>query len=318
MAQISVIIPAYNSEKTILETIQSVQAQTFSDWEIIIIDDGSTDKTIGVVNTIQDSRIQVFSYPNAGVAAARNQGLAHATGNYIAFLDADDLWAPEKLELQLQALQESPQAGLAYSWIYYMDAAGVKLCEPDKKILAQGNVYSELLIENFIVNASNPLIKREVIEAVGLFDSELKSAEDWEYWLRIAKNWDFAVIPKPQVYYRQTSGSLSSKIDVMENTSLIVIDRIFQSVPVQMQYLKKQSLANFYRYLANQCLSRVGGVEGAKKAVKALWKSIYYYPPIILESLSRKSWTRTLFIKALAIQILSPNLALYLIDVLKK
>lgn len=104
MPTISVIVPAYNAENTILETIGSVQQQTFSDFELIVINDGSNDRTLELLNSLTDSRLKIFSYENAGVGVARNRGISHATGKFIAFLDADDLWTPDKLELQLATL----------------------------------------------------------------------------------------------------------------------------------------------------------------------------------------------------------------------
>jgi len=121
MPVISVIIPAYNAEKTILETIQSLQKQTFTDFEIIVINDGSTDGTVELLNAIEDSRVKVFSYENGGLPVARNRGIDRATGEYITFVDADDLWTPDKLELQLTALRQHPEAGIAYSWTAFIN-----------------------------------------------------------------------------------------------------------------------------------------------------------------------------------------------------
>ena len=125
MPTISVIIPIYNAEATILETIESIQQQTFFDWEIVAIDDGSTDGTLELLYSIKDERIKIFSYENSGVAVARNRGIANASGEYIAFLDADDLWTPTKLKSQLAALQNNPKAGVAYSWTYDLYEEGL-------------------------------------------------------------------------------------------------------------------------------------------------------------------------------------------------
>lgn len=124
MPTISVIVPAYNAEKTILKTIESVLKQTFTDFELIIINDGSNDSTLNIVNSINDDRIKVFSYANSGVCVSRNRGIEQAQGEYISFLDADDLWTTDKLELQLKALQENPQTAIAYSWTDYIDENG--------------------------------------------------------------------------------------------------------------------------------------------------------------------------------------------------
>ena len=116
MSTISVVIPAYNAAKTISETIDSVRRQTFTDFELIVINDGSSDHTAELVNAVADDRLQLFSYENGGLPVARNRGIDRASGEFIAFLDADDLWTPDKLELQLEALQKHPEAGVAYSW----------------------------------------------------------------------------------------------------------------------------------------------------------------------------------------------------------
>ncbi len=118
---ISVRIPVFNGEKTIKETIDSILNQFFQNIELIIIDDGSKDKTLEIIKNISDSRIKVFSYPNAGLSASRNRGISLAKGELISFIDADDLWTPDKLQAQWQALQENPQAAVAYSWTDYID-----------------------------------------------------------------------------------------------------------------------------------------------------------------------------------------------------
>src|SRR4028119_270042 len=132
MPTISVIVSAYNAEQTILETITSVLNQTFSNFELLVINDGSTDRTLELLSTVKDPRLKIFSYPNGGVSVARNRGITQASGEFIAVLDADDLWTVDKLELQLAALQEHPEAGLAYSWAYYMDeqAKSIQPSEP--------------------------------------------------------------------------------------------------------------------------------------------------------------------------------------------
>jgi glycosyltransferase involved in cell wall biosynthesis len=312
MPIISVIVPAYNAEQTILETITSVQQQTFSDFELIVINDGSTDRTLELLSTVKDHRLKIFSYPNGGVPVARNRGIFQATGDFIAFLDADDLWTPDKLELQLAALQQHPDAGVVYSWAYYMDEKGESF-NADNPIFFAGNVYAQLLVNDFIVSGSNCLIRKQAIESVGEFDPALSCAEDWDYWLRLAAHWPFCVVPKPQIFYRISSNSASSKVEVMEKCNLIVIDRGFQSAPPELQFLKNQSLANTYRYSAHLYLMRVSSADAAKQAVKNLWMAILLYPPIL-----REIWTRNLLIKALLIQLVSPKVSRPLIQFISK
>ena len=312
MPTISVVIPAYNVERTILETIESVQQQTFSDFELIVINDGSTDRALELVSTVKDPRLKIFSYSNGGLPTARNRGISRATGEFITFLDADDLWTPDKLELQLAALQQRPEAGVAYSWTHYMDEKGESF-HGGKPVFYEGNVYAKLLMGNFLESGSNPLIRRQAIESVGEFDPTLKSCEDWEYWLRLAANWPFAVVPKAQILYRQTSGAMSSKIEVMEKYNLIVIERAFQAAPQDLQVLKNQSVANLYQFLAHLCLTRVPNAKGAKQASQKLQKAIRMYPRLLLDKK-----TQVLVLKLLLIRLLSPKVASYLLQLVTK
>jgi glycosyltransferase involved in cell wall biosynthesis len=121
MPSISVVVPSYNAEHTILQTVESVQKQTLSNIEIIIINDGSTDRTLELLQSITDQRLKIFSYKNGGLPVARNRGISHAKGEFISFIDADDLWRPDKLELQLTALQQHPEAGscLQLDFLFY-------------------------------------------------------------------------------------------------------------------------------------------------------------------------------------------------------
>src|SRR5919199_14579 len=155
MPLISVIIPVFNGEKTIQKTIESVLTQTVTDFELLVINDGSQDGTLEIVERIQDVRIKVFSYPNAGPSTSRNRGISHATSEYISFIDADDLWTPDKLEAQLKALQENPKAAVAYSWTDYIDESS-QLLKRGGYMTVNGDVYPQLLLIDFIANGSNP------------------------------------------------------------------------------------------------------------------------------------------------------------------
>jgi glycosyltransferase involved in cell wall biosynthesis len=308
MPTISVIVPAYNSQNTILETIASIQKQTFTDFELIVIDDGSSDRTLELIQTVRDPRIQVASYENGGVSVARNRGISLSTGEYITFIDADDLWTPDKLELQLKALQQHPAAGVAYSWTCFMDRQG-KFFHDDRPIYFEGNVYAELLKTNFLLSGSNPLIRRTALADVGEFDSTLTHAEEWDLYLRLAAKYNFVVVPKTQIFYRQTAGSASAKIEVMEKDAIRVIDRAFQLAPAQLQFLKNQSLAHLYRYLAHLYLTKIPGATAAGVAWHKLQMAIQLQPRILI---NRK--VQTLLVKLLLIQLLSPKLANYLLQ----
>ncbi|WP_414620605.1 glycosyltransferase family 2 protein [Calothrix sp. CCY 0018] len=303
MPKISVIVPAYNSQNTISETITSVLQQSFSDFELIVINDGSTDRTLELLETVQDKRLKIYSYPNGGLPAARNRGIVRATGEFLSFIDADDLWTSDKLELQLQALQKNPQAGVAYSWTICMGNNGNSF-HPGVSESFQGNVYPNLLVGNFIASGSNVLIRKQAIESVGYFDESLKSCEDWDYWLRLAPKWDFVVVPKPQIIYRLSSGAMSSKLDVMEKYQTLVLERAFESAPLELQYLNNRGFAYIYLFMTRLYLSRATDEKVVKQATQKLWKAIRFSPKILLSKEGQ-----LLLVKLLILQILTPKIA---------
>ncbi len=287
MSIISVIIPVYNGENTIQETIQSVLNQTFDDFELIVIDDGSTDSTLKVIQSIPDSRIRVFSYPNAGLATSRNRGLEKATGEYIAFLDADDLWTPDKLEAQLKALQENPKAAVAYSWTDMIDESG-QFLRPDSRASFTGNVYEKILLTCFLSNGSNPLIRKQALTEVGDFNESLTSAEDWEMWIRLAARYEFVAIPVPQILYRQLFSSMSFKILKQETGILEVINGAFSEVYESLQYLKSRSLANAYKFLTFKVLEAPVIQQTGIIAAQFFWRAIQYDPQLLKAKVTGK------------------------------
>jgi len=312
MPLISVIVPAYNAEKTILETIESVRHQTFSDFELIVINDGSTDRTLELLDTIKDDRLKIFSYENGGNSVARNRGITHSVGEYISFIDADDLWTPEKLEMQLDALQRHPKAGVAYSWTVLIDEEGEFLFAQDP-LYFEGNVYPNLLVDCFIASGSNILINRQTVESVGIFDTNLIIAADWEYYMRLASKWPFAVVPKYQVLYRLSSCSLVSAVENTEKHIFIVVDKAFEAAPPSLQHLKKECLEKVRLHLAFLYLSRSPDRNRIKRAGKMLRKSIRLHPRTLL---SRK--TQLHIFAWLLLQFLPPKVAQRMIRFLLK
>jgi glycosyltransferase involved in cell wall biosynthesis len=275
MPLISVVIPVYNGEKTIKETIESVLNQTFSDFELIVINDGSQDSTLEIVSGIQDPRLKVFSFTNAGLSASRNRGVSQATGEYISFLDADDLWTPDKLESQLKALQANPQAAVAYSWTDYIDESN-QFLRQGGRITVNGNIYANLLMTDLLENGSNPLICKQTLAEVGGFDESLKAAEDWDMWLRIAARYHFVVVPSPQILYRQSSQSMSSNVSKQEAECLKVLERAYKQAPESLQHLKKRSLANLYKYLTFKALEGTPEPRRSLVAARLLWHAVSY------------------------------------------
>ena len=257
---VSVIVAARDAGSTLADTLESVRRQTVTDLEVIVIDDGSTDDTVARVARVTDPRITLASFPGAGISTARNRGIARARGAYLSFLDADDLWTPDKLERQLEALRRRADAGVAYSWTCEIDSAGRPL-GPQPPVRHEGDVYAQMLLAFFLGSGSNALLRRAVIETVGQFDPGLQGVEDWEYFLRVAARWPFVVVPRYQILCRQTPHSLSSHAEMMREQSLRVAERAFAAAPAHLQGLKPRTLANVHRYVARLALTREAGAE---------------------------------------------------------
>ena len=223
---VSVIIPTYNRAHLIGKAIKSVLNQTYQDFEIIVVDDGSTDNTGEIVKSFDNFKIRYISNSNnRGASAARNTGIRASQGEYIALLDSDDEWLPEKLDKQIKVLQnKSPEVGVAYSDVLYIDKNGKnmnrKLSNPGK----EGYIYEDLLGENYVGTPSALLIKKECFNRVGLFDDLLNAQDDWDMWIRIAKYYRFAFIKVPLVKYRLHSNRISENLElkiITENKILV-------------------------------------------------------------------------------------------------
>ncbi|MBO0349486.1 glycosyltransferase [Phormidium pseudopriestleyi FRX01] len=300
MAVISVIIPAYNAENTIKDTINSVLQQTFSDLELIVINDGSTDTTLEIISHSPDPRIQVFSYPNSGASTSRNRGFAQASGEYIAFLDADDLWTPDKLEAQLTALKTHPQADIAYSWSDCIDESS-RFLRRGGHITINGDGLPKLLMMDILENGSNPLIRRQALIEVGGFDESLPAGQDWDFYLRLAVKHSFVTVPRSQVLYRISANSLSANVFKLETGCLRVLDRAYRQAPESLQHLKPYSLGNLYKYLTFKAL------EGNPKRLKAIaalrfLSQAIRYDPVLL----RKKVIFKVLFKVFVIALLPP------------
>ncbi|AFY54587.1 putative glycosyltransferase [Rivularia sp. PCC 7116] len=279
---ISVIIPVYNGEKTIRETIESVLHQTYTNLELIVINDGSRDLTLNVISSIKDSRLKIFSYQNAGVCMSRNRGIERAQGQFISFLNADDTWTPDKLEAQLKALEANPQASVAYSWVDYIDEYG-EFIRHGNHIAINGDAYEQLLIQNVLENGSNPLIRRQALINTGIFNESFTLAEDWDMWLRLAKRYDFVTVPLPQVLHRASSCSVSTNILKMETACLKFIEQAYKYAPKSLQNLKRKSLASLYHYLTFKSLESPSGQKNGAIAIKFLANVIWNDLSVIIQ-----------------------------------
>ncbi|BAZ68339.1 MAG: glycosyltransferase family 2 protein [Pelatocladus maniniholoensis HA4357-MV3] len=256
---VSVIIPAYNAEAFISQTLNSVLSQTYKNIEVLVADDGSQDRTPEIVKSIaqKDQRVTLLQQSNQGVAAARNLAIENSRGEYIAPIDADDIWYPLKLERQMQCmLQAQPFVGLVYCWSAWIDEQGSIIGEYrdygfDK---LEGNIYPALVYHNFIGHASSPLIRRTCLEKVGKYNCKLKEnkaqgCEDWDLYLRIAENYQFRLVPEFLVGYRQLTTSMSGSAISMARSYELVLTNSQQQHPEVSSSLYQWSKGHFYNYL---------------------------------------------------------------------
>lgn len=211
---ISVVIPTYNRAYCIENAIQSVLAQTYSDIEVIVIDDASNDATRRVIEKIADSRVRYYlREENCGAAAARNLGVSYAHGSYIAFHDSDDSWLPDKLKKQMQLYEKNSAYGLVYGRYTMKLDSGNEIVVPDgtEPDDFSGNIFARLLVKNTI-GAPTILMRKEVFEKVGGFDEDMRCLEDWDFVLKVSKSYEIGFLPEVVMQASTTQGGLSSDV----------------------------------------------------------------------------------------------------------
>lgn len=221
---VSVIIPVYNGEKYLKESLESVLNQTYEYIEILVIDDGSTDRSIEIAKSLNDE-IRVIIQKNRGPAAARNNGAKCATGRWLAFLDADDTWEPEKLEKQVNACKK-------FKWSYtntqFNGGQNNGRLDSDFTKKYEGDILEHIITGNFI-STSSVMVDKECFITAGGFDEGLKSIQDWELWSRIAIENPINYIPEALVNYRVHSNSTSRKTRNTLPNHIRVIEKIFSN-----------------------------------------------------------------------------------------
>jgi glycosyltransferase involved in cell wall biosynthesis len=256
---VSVIIPVYNAELFIEETLKSVLAQTYPAIEVLVVDDGSQDQTSEIVEQIgkKDDRVQLLKQKNAGVAAARNLAIEKSKGEYIAPIDADDIWYPENIEKQVQCMLEGgEEVGVVYSWTVEIDEKGF-LTGRFRSFAIEGEVYKTLVCHNFLGNASASMIRRSALEKVGVYNSSYreKSAqgcEDWDLYLRLAEHYQFRVVPEFLIGYRKVYSSMSSNYMAMAKSHALMLEAVKQQHQEIPDFLHRLSTSTFLMYLAHQ------------------------------------------------------------------
>jgi glycosyltransferase involved in cell wall biosynthesis len=247
MPKVSIVIPAYNAMVYLPKTIDSVLKQTFTDFEVLIINNSSSDNIVEWVSQIEDSRITLITQENQGATNSRNTGILRAKGEYIAFLDADDLWEKTKLEKQVSCLDKNPAAGLVYTWTQLIDATG-NLLKFSVMHQEKGSIWEKIVIQDVVGSGSCVMVRAACFQHVGLFDGDVGIADDFDMWIRIAAVYEFAVVKEFLVFYRQHQNNASKNRQKIIKAHSQIIEKSFKNVSTDLFYLRNRAYANLYRY----------------------------------------------------------------------
>lgn len=286
MPRATIVVPAYNCARTLAETLSSLLAQTFKDFEIVVVDDGSSDTTAAIAASFQsDPRVRLVRQRNRGLAGARNSGIAAAAGELIGFCDADDLWEPWKLQAHVRHLDATPHVGISYAGSALIDDTGTLLKQAQRPRLT-GIDAAHILKRNPIGNGSAAVIRRAVLDAIAYrpafeaardwyFDETFRQSEDIECWMRIAltTNWQFEGVPGLLTRYRISAGGLSAATDRQLAAWESMITKLTPLDPAMMTRLTPVARAYQLRYLSRRAVSDCDGDRAWRLIVRALGQS---------------------------------------------
>jgi len=303
MPYISVIIPVYNQAHYIRDAVKSVATQTYTDWELVVVDDGSTDNSPSVLSELASSvpRTSVIRQENQGRAAARNTGLEAAAGSLIVFLDADDQLYPHKLERQVTFLQEHPDVGVVYSDVMLCDETGQELVRHSLANMPHhpsGRIVESLFLRNSIPIHS-AMVRRTCIEQAGVFDENLpQGTEDWDFWIRLACHCRFQYQAEALGLYRVHGAMITHASDQMWRSFTALQDKITR-MP-EFIGAPKRIRSHFYR-ICGVALGMRGDMPGAQEHLR---RSIRLFPQdpgalalLMLSYLGRDVFRRSVLLK---------------------
>jgi len=253
---VSTIIPAWNAAGFLARTVESALAQTYPDHEIVIVDDGSTDDTGAIADgfAARHANIRVVHQVNRGLPGARNRGIDEAKGDYVAPLDADDLWHPEKLARQVAAIEAMPGAGLAYGWFRRIDEAD-RVLPGSASPVVEGWAFHRHLDGNFISNGSSPLIRTDVARAIR-YDENYRSAEDYLFQIEVARRYRFACASAYLTGYRVRAGSMSHDVERMVRWHLAMFRQVRGEAKATARSIIDRRIARLEIELARNRLRR--------------------------------------------------------------
>lgn len=271
LPRVSAIIPNYNYAHYLARAIDSVLAQTYPHVEIVVVDDGSTDNSESVLRNY-GRRIRLLRQQNQGVAAARNHGVRQTSGELVAFLDADDLWLPLKLERQVQRFLDDPELGLVHCGMEEVDHIGAPLRVRLDGL--EGWVATELLLFKrgvILGGGSGLMVPRATFEAAEGFDTRLSTSADWDFFYRVAANHRVGFVPEPLVKYRIHTSNMHANIAAMEHDMMLGYEKAFNSDSAERHRLRRQCYGNLHLVLAGSYFRAGQSYDFARHALKSLW-----------------------------------------------
>lgn len=253
MPKVDIIIPAYNAARYLPAAIESVEAQTFADWRILLVDDGSTDNTPEVLAPFIDRlgpRLKYIRKPNGGLPAARNTAIHNSSAEFLALLDADDVWLPCRLAESLACFENRPQVGLAYGFNARIDAEGKVIDTFDRRQKhGEGRIAPYIYMRKVDLPCPTITFRRKCVEEVGPFDEKMRATEDRDLWFRIALRYEVALAPKVIALYRMSAGSMSTDPTRMLNAQLQFIEKHY-GAPGCGVFARRIALGRVYKQLA--------------------------------------------------------------------
>lgn len=277
---ISVIIPAYNASEFIEETIDSVISQSFKDWELIIVNDGSKDNSVEVIkNKIRDHQnMSLINKKNGGVSSARNLGFEHARGEFLAFLDADDIWSEDFLQCGIDSLSKNSDAGLVYTDLIIIDEKNISSNQVKKG--KSGEILDDLLLweDHVISPPSGMIVRRSVINRVGQFDEQLSNNADQDFYMRVSAKYPIERIDRPLLRYRVHDNNMHSNIKVLERDSLLTYKKAKERRAFKTPSFRRRCFANMYLLLSINYLKHE---KNFVKFIKYSFFAFFTYPLII-------------------------------------
>jgi glycosyltransferase involved in cell wall biosynthesis len=277
MPTVDVIIPAYNAATYLPAALESVISQTFNDWQIILVDDGSTDNTAEVVAPFLNrcgSKLTYIRQENYGLPVARNAAIRSSNSEFLALLDADDVWLPCRLAESLKAMMVRPEVGLCYGLITYIDQDGIteETFEGNRKH-AEGKIAPHIYLRDVELPCPTMTFRRQCIKEVGLFDETMRATEDRDLWLRIALRYEVAFVPMVLAYYRRSSSSMSADGQRMLHAQLKFISKHFGAEGCGLQQ-RQAALSRSYKQYAENLKAR----GHAAAALRTSFHALVLYP----------------------------------------